>query len=215
LLTPLLCGGTAALLELRPVLDMGLLLAELERSTLLFAVPSLMRRLTATILERGSRTPRLHRLFTGAEAVGRDLVGSMRQAFPCARLTVRYGSTEAAIWAGWEGPDEGSNNGIGRPFPGVAVEVRDAWGAAVPAGSAGELWLGGPGVARGYLGRPELTAERFVPAAAGAPLYRPGDPGRPAPGGPVGVLGGGGRPGQGRGVRPRGRGGGGGGPGPP
>ncbi|HKH46385.1 MAG TPA: amino acid adenylation domain-containing protein, partial [Thermoanaerobaculia bacterium] len=177
LLMPLLGGGTAVLIENRPVLDMALLLAELERSTLLFAVPSVMRRLTTAVLERGSRLPRLRRAFTGAEAVERDLVTSMRQAFAGARIAVLYGPTEAAIFATWEEPDEASNNGIGRPLPGVALEVRDAAGSVVPAGSAGELWLGGPGVARGYLGRPELTAERFVPSSSGRGerLYRTGD----------------------------------------
>ncbi|HEY2739695.1 MAG TPA: non-ribosomal peptide synthetase, partial [Thermoanaerobaculia bacterium] len=183
LLLPLLCGGTAVLIENRPVLDMKILLAELERSTLLFAVPSVLQRLTAMILERGerfegdSRFPRLRQVFTGAEAVGRDLVAAMRQAFAGARLWALYGPTEAAICTSGEEAEEGSHNGIGRPLPGVTVEVRDALGSLVPAGSAGELWLGGPGLARGYLGRPELTAERFVPSSSvpGARLYRTGD----------------------------------------
>ncbi|CAM5237086.1 Amino acid adenylation domain-containing protein OS=Streptomyces alboniger OX=132473 GN=CP975_10200 PE=4 SV=1 [Streptomyces alboniger] len=66
---------------------------------------------------------------------------------------------------------------IGRPVDNVTLRVLDADGREVPAGEVGELYVGGPGVATGYLGRPDLTAERFVPDPLGAEgtLYRTGD----------------------------------------
>src|SRR6185369_6999616 len=67
---------------------------------------------------------------------------------------------------------------VGRPIAGVRVLLADGYGNPVPEGMAGELCLGGAGLARGYRGRPDLTAERFVPSALGTPgarLYRTGD----------------------------------------
>ena len=82
---------------------------------------------------------------------------------------------------------------IGRPSAENAVYVVDRRGEPVPVGVPGELWVGGPGVARGYLGRPELTAERFVPdrfcGEPGARLYRTGDLARWLPDGDVEFLG--------------------------
>jgi iturin family lipopeptide synthetase A len=85
-----------------------------------------------------------------------------------------YGPTEATIWATYGRRTLGSKVGIGRPIPNTATMVVDASLRAVPPGVAGELCLAGLGVARGYLGRQDLTAERFVPACPGR-LYRTGD----------------------------------------
>ncbi|HEX3531511.1 MAG TPA: non-ribosomal peptide synthase/polyketide synthase, partial [Thermoanaerobaculia bacterium] len=177
LLAPLLAGGTAVLFDLRPTLDLGLLAEELRSSTRLHAVPAVMRQLTANVLSQGVECPRLRQVFVGGDAVGGELLESMRQAFPASRLSVLYGPTEGTILASWEEGEARLESALGRPLPGVTVAVRDGQGSVVPIGVAGELWLGGPGVARGYLGRPELTAERFVPdpEGLGRRLYRTGD----------------------------------------
>ncbi|HSG40977.1 MAG TPA: amino acid adenylation domain-containing protein, partial [Thermoanaerobaculia bacterium] len=103
-----------------------------------------------------------------------------------------YGPTEATI----EGLGElclpgADRHTIGRPIANARAYVLDGWMRPVPVGTRGELYLGGEGVARGYLGRPELTAERFVPDpfAAGARLYRTGDVVRWLPDGRVEFLG--------------------------
>jgi amino acid adenylation domain-containing protein len=92
-----------------------------------------------------------------------------------------YGPTETTVNATTLvlTADEATWRSIGRPLPNVRAYVLDARGEPVPAGAAGELYIGGAGVARGYLGRPGLTAERFVADAfggePGARLYRTGD----------------------------------------
>ncbi|MET0398144.1 MAG: condensation domain-containing protein, partial [Longimicrobiaceae bacterium] len=95
---------------------------------------------------------------------------------------VTYGPTEAAVLAcAYRVPSAGAVEGhrIGTPLGNVRVYVCDAAGSAQPEGVPGELWIGGAGVARGYGGRPELTAEKFVPDAfggvPGARAYRSGD----------------------------------------
>jgi acyl carrier protein len=124
------------------------------------------------------------------------MVAELRARLPGARLYVEYGPTEATVAAtaricGAEG--EASGASIGKPISNARVYLLDARGEPVPAGVAGELYVGGAGVARGYLGRPELTAERFVAdpfgAEPGARLYRTGDLGRWLADGTVEFLG--------------------------
>ncbi|MFH8387468.1 amino acid adenylation domain-containing protein [Kitasatospora sp. NPDC018058] len=100
------------------------------------------------------------------------------------RLVNNYGPTESAVVAtsGTVTPgvrDRGALPDIGRPIAGVEAFVLDEQLCPVPVGLPGELYLGGVALARGYLGRPELTADRFVPHpysyAPGARLYRTGD----------------------------------------
>ncbi|WP_297626967.1 non-ribosomal peptide synthetase [Nocardia sp.] len=97
---------------------------------------------------------------------GRDLLNS-------------YGPSETTVAVTYtKGLVPGENSGLGEPVPGVGMLVLDRWLRPVPIGVAGELYVTGPGIARGYVGRPGLTAERFVPTPAGAPgsrMYRTGD----------------------------------------
>ncbi|MCP3818641.1 non-ribosomal peptide synthetase [Streptomyces sp. A3M-1-3] len=95
------------------------------------------------------------------------------------RLLNVYGPTEVTIAATWADSERGDDvSAIGRPLPGYRAYVLDDELRPVPGGSEGELYLGGPAVARGYRGRPGMTASRFVPdpfQGGGSRMYRTGD----------------------------------------
>ncbi len=110
------------------------------------------------------------------------------------RLFNAYGPTEATVCAtAGEWSPEAPHFTIGRPIDGSRVYILDPQRNPVPIGVTGELTIGGVGVARGYLGRPDLTEEKFVPdpfvGDAGARMYRTGDRGRFLPDGRIEFLG--------------------------
>ena len=109
------------------------------------------------------------------------------------RMINAYGPTEATVCAAMSEPlSDGPVVPIGRPLPGTSVRVLDAALRAVPAGVAGEVYLSGPALARGYLGRHALTAQRFVADPYGAPgtrMYRSGDRARWSAAGELEFLG--------------------------
>ena len=137
-------------------------------------VPVLMTRL----LEGGLLDPAHHRpakVTVGGEAVSGDLwrtlAGSGVEAFNC------YGPTECTVDASYARISGGPVT-IGGPTPGTRLYVLDHWLRPVAPGVAGELYIAGNGVARGYLGRPGLSADRFVAdpcAGSGERMYRTGD----------------------------------------
>jgi amino acid adenylation domain-containing protein len=125
----------------------------------------------------------LRELFTGGEALSVDHVRRMLAAAPALRLCNGYGPTECTTFTTTyeipaDLPADIASIPIGRPIADTQLYVLNACGEPLPAGVIGELYIGGEGLARGYLKRPELTAERFVANPFGAPgecLYRTGD----------------------------------------
>jgi amino acid adenylation domain-containing protein len=120
---------------------------------------------------------------------GEELSASLQRKFfeclPEAKLSNLYGPTEAAIdVTAWECQvgDQSSRVPIGHPISNVQMYVLDRYGKPVPIGVVGELYIGGVGVGRGYMNRPELTKQRFVPdpfsADPHARMYKTGDLGR-------------------------------------
>ncbi|HVT06482.1 MAG TPA: amino acid adenylation domain-containing protein, partial [Polyangia bacterium] len=124
----------------------------------------------------------LRRVICSGEALPAALVRRFHERLPGVELHNLYGPTEAAVdvtaWACRAG-DERANIPIGRPVANTRIYVLDERGAPRPVGVAGELYIGGVQVGRGYLNRPELTAEKFVAdpfaPAPEARMYRTGD----------------------------------------
>jgi amino acid adenylation domain-containing protein len=125
----------------------------------------------------------LGQVLFGGEAVDPGAVRAALAGGPPARLLHVYGPTECTTFSLWHPvlavPDGAETVPIGGPTAGTRAVAFDRWGGLAPAGAPGELCLGGDGLARGYLGRPDLTAARFVPdplgERPGARLYRTGD----------------------------------------
>ncbi|HEY0514542.1 MAG TPA: amino acid adenylation domain-containing protein [Thermoanaerobaculia bacterium] len=177
LFAPLLGGGACEILRQEEILEPAAVLAALARATRFHAVPSLMRQVAAAARLAGAeRFAGLRTLFTGGDLVPPALLAELREVFPAAAVVVLYGPTEGTIVCTYHSvpPDaKPERTLIGRPFANAETRVIDRWGDA-PLGAPGELWIGGPGVTRGYFRRPELTAERFA-ERDGRRYYRTGD----------------------------------------
>ncbi len=156
-----------------------------SRVTVLDLPTAVWAQMARDVAERALALPSTLRLVViGGEAARRASAEQWRRAAPGVRLLNTYGPTEATIVATWweapraDGLPEGDTKGdalpIGRPIPGVEARVLGEDRRPVQDGDAGELWLGGTGLARGYHRRPELTAERFVTVGSRR-LYRTGD----------------------------------------
>ncbi|HKU61489.1 MAG TPA: amino acid adenylation domain-containing protein, partial [Gemmatimonadales bacterium] len=163
-------GGTLVLGGERPAVggELAELLAREEVSHCT-VTPSALSSVPASAL------PALSCLIVAGEAFGEDLAGRWAAG---RRLLNNYGPTEATVWATAHRVEGAGRPPIGRPIGNARSYVVNAEGILSPPGVEGELLLGGAGIARGYLHRPEQTAERFVPDPFGAPgerLYRTGD----------------------------------------
>lgn len=179
-LNPLLTGGRLLLVTRDDVLDLDTLLAHLDSVTIFHAVPSLLRQIVGHIKQQPAnerRFSQIRMIFTGGDAVPPDLIAEAREIFSNAALKILYGPTEATIICASFAADtnrEVAGHMIGRPLPNVRMRVYDAHCNLVPVGIPGELYLGGDGIASGYLNRDDLTNERFI-AIDGARYYRTGD----------------------------------------
>ena len=168
--------------EARDPRRLARLIVERQVASLL-CVPSLY----AHILEAGEEPLRsLETVIVAGESCTPQLVEEHFRRLPHTRLFNEYGPTEATVWATvheFERPNAARPSrepiAIGRPIPGVRVEVLDTLGRRVPAGIPGQGWISGPTLARGYWRRQDLTDERFVRRRIdGEPeerMYRTGD----------------------------------------
>ena len=144
------------------------------------SVPSLLRVVLAEAPRERVRSLRV--IFLGGEACPLDLPDLIRAQLPQVELHNEYGPTEATVWCTVHVCEPGAMAAtvpIGHPIANTEIYILDDRLQPLPVGVAGELYIGGVGVTRGYLDRPALTAERFVPDPfghrPGARLYRTGD----------------------------------------
>ena len=175
---PLLNGGTCVILT-APVPDAAALGEAIHAlgATTAWLTAALFN---AVIDEDPGALRGLQSLYTGGEALSPVHLRRAQHALPGLALHNGYGPTECTTFATTYPvphplPAAVDNVPIGRPIADTHVRVLDAAGNEVPAGAPGELHLGGGGLARGYLGRPDLDGERFTVAADGVRLYRTGD----------------------------------------
>src|SRR5262249_1976869 len=145
-------------------------------------------------LER--RVPRLTFWAISGEALQPDLVAQFEHCLPASRLVNIYGTSEffdATCYECQKGDGALASVPIGRLISNMQAYVLDAHLQLCPIGVPGELYIGGVGLVRGYLNRPDLTTERFIPhpfhADAGAQIYRTGDLARWRPDGQLEYLG--------------------------
>ncbi|WP_331730044.1 amino acid adenylation domain-containing protein [Streptomyces sp. NBC_00073] len=174
IVAPLLAGGRVNVIQ--DLLAFGDEAAGDADRPLVSGVPSVF----SSLLDREPAVDAATVVMAG-EAISPIVAKKIRSAFPVARIANCYGPTEATVYAtSWytdaELPDALP---IGRPVANTRVYVLDAGLSPVPVGVAGELYVAGAQLARGYLGRPGLTAERFVAdpfaVVAGSRMYRTGD----------------------------------------
>lgn len=177
LFLPLTVGASIVLASREVASDGDLLKEQMEISN-----PTVMQATPATwrlLLTAGWSGSKHLRILCGGEALSRELANQLVERTACCWNL--YGPTETTIWslisrveAGNEGPVP-----IGSPIANTQVYILDSQLRRVPIGVPGELYIGGVGLARGYLNRTELTAERFIPhpfdPTPGARLYRTGD----------------------------------------
>lgn len=188
LFLPLSCGATVVLAQT------GLSLSQLPAAatvTLINTVPSVL----AELLKLGSLPASLRTVNLAGEPLKRQLVEQAYARRGIADVYNLYGPSEATTYSTVVrlGKNEVDAPSIGRPITGTRAYVLNRAALPVAIGVTGELYLGGAGLARGYLNQPDLTAERFVPdpfsGLAGERLYKTGDLGRWRANGEIEFLG--------------------------
>ena len=199
LLGPLLAGQRVILLPAAP--GLGGLVAGIRAArdlTLVKLTPSHLRAL-CQLMEPEEFAGRIRTLVVGGEQLRAELLQAFRAGAPGMRIFNEYGPTETVVGSCvYEVAPGAPHRGpvpIGRPIAGTSIYLLDPAGQLVPDGMPGEIYIAGAGVSAGYLNRPELTRERFLPdpfaggpdpSAGSTTMYRTGDRGRWAPG--VGLV---------------------------
>ncbi|MDT8909046.1 AMP-binding protein, partial [Pseudomonas prosekii] len=183
---PLTCGGS---------IDVVANVLELQQGehdiTLINTVPSALK----ALLESGGLGEGVETVNVAGEALKRSLVEALFEQTSVKRLCNLYGPSETTTYSSWVSMsrEEGFAAHIGKPVANTQFYLLDEQRQPVPLGVPGEIYIGGAGVARGYLNRDDLTAERFLKdpfsSETNARMYKTGDLGRYLPDGNIEYLG--------------------------
>ncbi len=194
LMAPLVSGATLVVLEREQVLDLDRLADALREVTFFHAGPSLLKNLLRHLRESDADLAPfagVRHASSGGDMVAPELLESLKQTFANAEVFVIYGCSEiSCMGCTYPVPRTATvkRTYVGRPFDNVTVRVLDSGRNPLPAGIAGEICFAGDGVVKGYLNRPELTAEKFI-EIDGQRFYRTGDMGRFSDDGWLEILG--------------------------
>lgn len=175
LFLPLYVGGTVVIVDRATSRDPSRMRKCLEvgEISIMQATPASWR----LLLEAGWQGDGKLRMLCGGDALSSALADRLIDAG--SELWNLYGPTETTVWSSLSRIQrKGERVMIGRPIDRTTMYILDDQGQALPADQEGEIAIGGAGLARGYLGRPDLTATRFVLLASGERVYRTGDLGR-------------------------------------
>ncbi|MUL37905.1 non-ribosomal peptide synthetase [Gloeocapsopsis dulcis] len=180
---PLLRGIPTVIISNATVLDPQLFIKTLahHKVTRIILVPSLLRLLLDSYSHLTNKLSQLKLWITSGEALSVKLVQSFRELMPFAKLINLYGSSEVSANATYYDtsllPNQTHTVPIGRPIDNTQTYVLNRDLQPTPVGVIGEIFVGGDGLAKGYLHRPELTQERFIdnPFIVGDKLYKTGD----------------------------------------
>lgn len=192
ILLPLLTGGKLFIPDLSMMAEPEKLWSYIEQNDIhvLGTVPALMK----VLLNHINTSPRFHYVMLAGEVFTKNLYDELRNKVVVDQIINLYGPTETTIYATMyicNGKEERMTIPIGKPLPNYRTYILDAHHRLVPLGVTGELCIAGVGVARGYIGNPDLTDERYVPDPffSGEKMYKTGDHARWLPDGNIEYIG--------------------------
>ncbi|MGB3534212.1 MAG: amino acid adenylation domain-containing protein [Microcoleaceae cyanobacterium] len=198
LFCPLLVGKTVFILsENQEIEALSTALSSENKFSLVKVTPAHLG-ILSQLLSQQSKVSQINSLIIGGDALLGESLSFWRESSPNTRLINEYGPTETVVGCCvYEVPTQASLSGavsIGHPISNTQIYILDRYLQPVPIGIPGELYIGGNGVSRGYLNRPDLTAEKFIPNPFNSNenqdrIYKTGDLARYIPDGNIEYLG--------------------------